>query len=64
MFMVLIIVHPLSYHHYIYTTFCVSTLKGVSNFNIAQLQLLKGATPAVNQIAISIMPFWGNKYGQ
>ena len=36
---------------------------GVSNFNIAQLQYLKGATPAVNQIAIAIMPFWGNKYG-
>ena len=36
---------------------------GVSNFNAAQLQLLKGETPAVNQIAISIMPFWGNKHG-
>ena len=36
---------------------------GVSNFNIAQLELLEGAKPAVNQIALSIMPFWGNKYG-
>lgn len=36
---------------------------GVSNFNATQLQSLKGPTPAVNQIALSVMPFWGNRFG-
>merc|ERR1712086_107992 len=36
---------------------------GVSNFNMAQLKLLKGVVPAVNQIPISLMPFWGHTNG-
>lgn len=32
---------------------------GVSNFNAAQLKTLVGETPAVNQLPISILPFWG-----
>lgn len=35
---------------------------GVSNFNATQLQSLRGPTPAVNQIPLSITPFWGNKF--
>jgi diketogulonate reductase-like aldo/keto reductase len=34
---------------------------GVSNFNATQLMALNGPAPAVNQIALSILPFWGNQ---
>lgn len=38
---------------------------GVSNFGVAQLESLKGSseTPAVNQIPLSIVPFWGSTVG-
>ena len=35
---------------------------GVSNFNAAQLQRLDGPAPSVNQIPLSVMPFWGNEH--
>jgi diketogulonate reductase-like aldo/keto reductase len=36
---------------------------GVSNFNEAQLKTLEGPPPAVNQIGLSILPFWGKPTG-